>query len=151
MKKFTVIDILIVVVLIAVIAIGGYILVPKMLNNEELSSVECTVLLNDAEKELAEAMEVGDKVTMSLTEKDGGVIKNIEVKPAEKTELNIMSGEYVQQTLDNRVDIYVTVDMKASVTDTSVKVGSTVFKVGAETTLRGKGYAAMGYVIVIND
>lgn len=151
MKKFTVIDILIVIVLIAVIAIGGYILVPKILNNEELKNVECTVLLNDTEKELAEAMKVGDEVTMSLTEKDGGVIKNIEVKPAEKTELNIMSGEYVQQTLDNRVDIYVTVDMKASVTDTSVKVGSTVFKVGAETTLRGKGYAAMGYVIVIND
>ncbi len=151
MKKFTVIDILIVIVLIAVIAIGGYILVPKMLNNEELKNVECTVLLNDTEKELAEAMKVGDEVTMSLTEKDGGVIKSIEVKPAEKTELNVMSGEYVQQTLDNRVDIYVTVDMKASVTDTSVKVGSTVFKVGAETTLRGKGYAAMGYVIVIND
>lgn len=149
--KFTVIDALIIVVVLAALAVGGIKVLPMFTNSQETQKVECTVLISSAEKALADAMKVGDKVTMSLTEKDGGIIKNIEVTPATKTVFDSISGEYVAQKIENKCDISVTVEADAVVSDTAVKVGSTVMKVGAETTIRGKGYASMGYMTVIND
>lgn len=149
--KFTVIDALIIAVVLVILGIGGVKALPMLTNTSETQKVECTVLLASVEKELAEAMKVGDNVTMSLTEKDGGVIKNIKVTPATKTVFDSISGEYVTQHIENKCDISVTVEADAVVTDTAVTVGSTVMKVGAETTVRGKGYASMGYMTVIND
>ena len=149
--KFTVIDALIIIVVLAVLVVGGIKVLPMFTNTAKTQKVECTVLLASVERALADAMKVGDDVTMSLTEKDGGVIKNIEVTPATKTVFDSISGEYVTQQIENKYDISVTVEVDAVVSDTAVKVGSTVMKVGAETTVRGKGYASMGYMTVIDD
>lgn len=151
MKKFTVMDVIIIAVAAAVIAAGAYVLAPKFIDRAEGGKVECTVLISSGEWELAEAMQVGDTVTMSLTEKDGGVITGIDARPAEKTVFDSISGTYVTNELDNKCDIYVTVEADAKVSDTAVTMGSTVLKVGDETPVRGKGYAAMGYTIAIND
>lgn len=149
--KFSVIDIVIILVILAVLALGAKILLPKFISSGDEKTVECTVLLSSVEKELAEAMKPGDKVTMSLTEKDGGIIKSVDAKPAEKSIFDSISGTFVTQELDNKCDIYVTVEVEAKITDTAVTIGSTALKVGAETPVRGKGYASNGFCIAVND
>lgn len=149
--RFTVIDAVIVLIVLAVIAVGAMKLSPMLIKTSDMRTVSCRVLLADKEKALADAMQVGDTVTMSLTEKEGGVISAIDTVSAQKTVFDSISGEYVTQDIENKCDIYVTVDVNAHITDTAVKSGSVPFKVGAETPVRGKGYAAMGYMIAIDD
>ena len=150
-KRFTVIDAVIILVVLAALAIGGKMILPRVLKPADTKTVSCRVLLADKEKALAEAMHVGDRVTMSYTEKDGGVITDISVTPAKKTVFDSISGTYVTQDVDDKCDIYVTLDVDAEVTDTSIESGSVVMKVGSDTPIRGKGYASSGYMIVIDD
>ncbi len=150
-SKFTVIDAVIILVVLAVLAIGGKLLLPRIIKPADTQTVSCEVLLADKEKALAQSMNVGDKVTMSYTEKDGGVITGIEVTPAKKTVFDSISGTYVTQDVDDKCDIYVTLDVEAEVTDTSIESGSVVLKVGSDTPIRGKGYASSGYMIAIED
>ena len=150
-SKFTVIDALIIVVVLAVLAFGAKILLPRVLTPSDTRTVSCKVLLADEEYELAEAMRVGDRVTMSLTEKDGGVITGIDVTQAKKTVFDSINGSYVSQDIPDKCDIYVTLDVEAKVSDVAVKSGSVVLQVGSETPIRGKGYASMGYMIAVDD
>ena len=150
-SKFTVIDAVIIVVVLAAIAIGAKILLPRFLTTTDTRTVSCKVLLSDKEYALAEAMQVGDRVTMSYKEKDGGVITGIEVTPTRKTVFDSISGEYISQDIEDKCDIYVTLDVEAQVSDTAIKSGGVVLQVGSETPIRGKGYASSGYMIVIDD
>ena len=79
--KFTVIDAVIILIVLAAVGFGAMKLVSALTDSTN-GKAEFLVELTMKEQELADAMKVGDKVTMSLTEKDGGVIKNIETKPA---------------------------------------------------------------------
>ncbi len=149
--KFTVIDAVIIIAVILVLTLGAVKFMPGLLGGKTDSAINCTVLISSAEPELGEAIKVGDAVTLSLTEKDGGIVSDVVVKPAEKIAFDSIKGEYIRQEIDNKCDIEVTVAADAKVSDTAITVGSTVLKVGAETTVRGKGYAAMGYIIEIED
>ncbi len=149
--KFTVIDAVIILVVLLALIIGGKLLLPRFMTPSDTQTVSCRVLLADKEKALADSMKVGDRVTMSLTEKDGGVITGIDVTPAKKAVFDSISGMYVTQEIPNKCDIYVTLDVDAQVSDVAVKDGSVILQVGAETPIRGKGYASMGYTIAVDD
>lgn len=149
--KFTVIDALIILVVIAAIAIAAVKFAPSLFIKTEKSTAEFTVLIAEKEIGLADAMSVGDRVTLSLTEKDGGVIKNIESKTAEKVTFNSIDGSYKIAQIEDKRDIYVTVEADVDVSDLAVKTGGTEIRVGEEIPVRGKGYATQGYIIAVNE
>lgn len=149
--KFTVIDALIILVVIAAIAIAAVKFAPSLFIKTEKSTAEFTVLIAEKEIGLADAMSVGDRVTLSLTEKDGGVIKNIESKPAEKVTFNSIDGSYQIARIEDKRDIYVTVEADVDVSDLAVKTGGTEIRVGEEIPVRGKGYATQGYIITVEE
>lgn len=147
--KFTIIDAVIILVVLAVIAFGALKILPSMLNTSN-EKVEFVVQLAAKEPALADAMHVGDRVTLSLTEKDGGVIKDLKTEPSVQMVFNSIDGVYKNEIVDGKVDIYVTVEADAEVSDIAVKMGGTKVQVGAEIPVRGKGYASMGYIIESN-
>lgn len=149
--KFTVIDALIILVVIAAVAIAAVKFAPSLFIKTEKSTVEFTVLIAEKEIAFADAMSVGDRVTLSLTEKDGGVIKNIESKVAEKVTFNSIDGSYKIAQIEDKRDIYVTVEADVDVSDLAVKTGGTEIRVGEEIPVRGKGYATEGYIITVNE
>lgn len=149
--KFTVIDAVIILAVIAVIAVGAIKLAPGMFTVSDKEKAEFTILIASKNEGLANAMSVGDKVTLSLAEKDGGIIKNIETKPAEILTFNGIEGSYSKQVVEGQVDIYVTVEADVDVSDLYVKTGDTPVRVGAEIPVRGKGFASMGYVVTLNE
>ena len=147
--KFTVIDAVIILVLLAVIGFGAIKVMPSMIGASK-EPVDLVVQLTMKEQSLADAMQIGDRVTMSLTEKDGGVIKDIKVEPAVQMVFNSIDGVYKNEVVPDKVDIYVTVEAEAEVSDIAVKVGGTNIQVGSEIPVRGKGYASMGYILESN-
>lgn len=149
--KWTVIDTLIVIaVIVAGVAVfkvfGGKIDVGGN------KTIEATVLLAEEDPAVVEAIKNSDKkVTVSLTEKDAGEIKDIKVEDAKKLVFNTIDGEWVNETIDGKVDIYATVELEVTETDYAYTTGSTFVKVGEEMPFRGKGYALEGFVISVNE
>ena len=138
--KFTAIDAIIILVILAVIVVGAIKILPSFTNGSEKE-----------DEDFANAITVGDDVTISLTEKDGGVVKNVESKPAVTMVYNSIDGTYSNEVIEGKYDVYVTIEADTDVSDLAIKAGSTAVKVGAEIPVRGKGYASTGYVIGIDD
>lgn len=149
--KFTVIDALIILAVVIVIAVGAIMILPSFAGRNEMQTVDFTVMLQSKDSDFADAVTVGDNVTVSLTEKDGGIVKSVETKPANAIVYNSIDGTYSNEEIDGKYDVYVTVTAQADINDLAVKVGGTAVKVGAEIPVRGKGYASNGYVIEIDD
>ncbi len=150
-KKWTVIDTLIVLVLAGAVGVGAAKVVPSMFGNTEKENVEFTVLIQNREQELADAITPGTKATLSLTEKDGGIVKEVKSEPATQMTFNSIDGTYSNVEVEGKVDIYVTIDADCEISDKAIKTGDTAIKVGTDIPVRGKGFATSGYVIDIND
>ena len=149
--KFTVIDVIIILVVIAAAAVGAYKVIPSIISSDKQEKVEFTVLVQNQDQGFADAISAGDKVTISLTEKDGGIVKNVKAEPAVTLAYNSIDGEYSNEVVEGKCDVYITVEAEADVSDLAIKTGGTAIKVGADIPVRGKGYASSGYVIEIND
>ncbi|MCH5210047.1 MAG: DUF4330 domain-containing protein [Oscillospiraceae bacterium] len=149
--KFTVIDAVIIVVVLAALIVGIKKIMPSIMMGAENEKVDFTVLIQNEGENFADAITVGDRVTISLTEKDGGIVKNVETKPAVTLAYNSIDGTYASETIEGKYDVYVTIEAEMDINDLALKTGGTAVKVGAEVPVRGKGYASMGYVIEIND
>ena len=146
--KFTAIDAIIILVILAVIVVGAIKILPSFTNGSEKEKVDFTVMVQNKDEDFANAITIGDDVTISLTEKDGGVVKNVESKPAVTMVYNSIDGTYSNEVIEGKYDVYVTIEAD---TDLAIKAGGTAVKVGAEIPVRGKGYASTGYVIGIDD
>ncbi|MCI8979614.1 MAG: DUF4330 domain-containing protein [Clostridia bacterium] len=149
--KFTVIDAVIILVILAALAIGVKKVMPMFMNADGDEKIDFTVLIQKEDIGFADAITVGDNVTVSLTEKDGGTVKDVKAEPAVTLAYNSIDGAYSNEIIEGKYDVYITIEAEASVSDLALKTGGTAVKVGAEIPVRGKGYASMGYVIDIND
>ncbi|MDD6484966.1 MAG: DUF4330 family protein [Clostridiales bacterium] len=150
MKKWTLIDTLIVLIVAAAAAVGVMKLAPSI-GSKENGKVEFTVLLTDKEKGFAEAFGEGDRVTLSLTEKDGGVIKSVSSAEANQMVYNSMTGVYSNIINPDKEDIWIVIEADCTMDDVAIKTGDTAIKVGVDIPIRGKGYATSGYIVDVND
>lgn len=149
--KFTVIDAVIILAVIIAVGIGVVKILPKFLNNSKNETVEFTVLVQNKDSDFADAITIGDSVTISLTEKDGGKVKEVKSELAKTLAYNSIENTYSNEVIEGKTDVYITIEADTSVSDLAVKAGGTAIKVGTEIPVRGKGYASMGYVIEIDD
>lgn len=150
-KRWTVIDTVIVVV-VAAAAVGAYTFFGSSSGSgSEKQKVSAVIMISGQPEEFADALTVGDSVTLSLTEKDSGTLTDIRTEPAQAMVYNSLDGTYAIDEIDGKYDIYATVDVDCDVNDLAITVGSTELKVGMEIPFRGKGYATQGYVVEINE
>ena len=150
-KKWTIIDTIIVLIIAAVAIAGGMKLMPSLINGAEKKTVEFTVLIQNREPELADAIKPGAKATLSYTEKDGGIIKDVRSEVANQMTFNSIDGVYENIDVEGKVDIYITIEAGCNITDKYIKTGDTAIKVGADIPIRGQGFATVGFIIEIND
>lgn len=151
-RKWTLPDTVIIIAVVA--AVGAcYKMFGGKFGGGEKKTITAQILLSAKEQGLYDAIKAaeGEPVTLSLTEKDSGTVKSVECTPAEVMTFNSNKGEYNLEINNGKVDIYATVEIQAEENDYSFSVGSTVVKVGDSIPFRGKGYAAEGYVISINE
>lgn len=150
-RKFTVIDVIIILVVLAALAFGVKKLLPSIMHPSNMQHINFTVMLPQQDENFAAAIKEGDKVTISLTEKDGGVVKAVRSEPATAIAFNSIDGSYANEVINGKSDVYVTVEANVTSTDLALKAGGTAIKVGSDIPIRGKGYASTGYVIEINE
>ena len=108
-KKWTFIDTLIVLIVVIAAAAAVIMLKPSSGAAEKNRPVELTVLIQNKEIELAQAITPGVKATLSLTEKDGGMIKDVHYETSKQMTFNSIDGTYSNVEAEGKVDIYVTI------------------------------------------
>lgn len=150
-RRWTVIDTVIIIVAVAAAAAAYVFFGGSAGGSSEKDSVETVIMISGQPQEFVDALTVGDNVTLSLTEKDSGTLKDVRVEPAEAMTYNSIDGTYSIETIDGEYDIYATVEVDCTINDLAITVGSTPIKVGSEIPFRGKGYATEGYVVGINE
>ena len=149
-KKWTVID-TVIVIAAAAACVFAYNMFSTSSGGGEKKTIDALVLIANSDPSLPEAMSVGDTVTISLTEKDSGVLKDLKTETAQTMVYNSMEGEYKNSPIEDRVDIYATVSMEVNESDFAFTAGSTDIRVGKRLPFHGKGYATEGYVINIEE
>lgn len=150
-KRWTLID---TVIVIAVIVAGVFLfrMFGGRVTGGDKTNIDMQILIANQTPEVGEAIaaDIGGTVTLSLTEKDSGTVKDVEVKPAEVLVYNAVEGEYKNQYADMNVDIYATVEVEVEETEYEFLTGSTKLRVGEPIPFRGKGYVSEGYIISID-
>ena len=149
-KRWTVIDTVIVIVAAAA-AVVAYGFFGGNVSSGTSDTVNAVILISGQPQEFVDALTIGDNVTLSLTEKDSGILKDVRTEPAEAMVYNSIDGTYALDEIDGKLDIYATVEVNCDITDYAITVGSTPIKVGTAIPFRGKGYATEGYVVEINE
>ncbi len=141
MKKFNIIDVLIIIAVIAVIG-GVFVLKNNGASNENAVG-EKLVTFEILEKfeGFSENVTVGDKVIEKVEKKPLGTVESVYKKPSEKNSYDRKTGEAKTVIIPEREDVYVTVRMPE---DAEVAVGK-------QLSVLTKHFAGYGYVTEIVD
>ena len=157
--KFNLMDCLIILVVVALIAGGIFVL--SSLKGKDSSAalsqgatIRYTVELAKEEEEVLNAFiaaaEKEDNCYVGEKERAEAVIKEVTYTPAKIQTRNSKTGEIYWEEIEDKYCINVTLESQGSETDSSVIAGSgNVLKVGAETSVKGKGYAGYGFIIAL--
>lgn len=149
MKKFNFLDVLIVlaIVVVAIVGVGMLRGASGADQAEQTSKIIYTVEETEATIEQVEAVTVGDRVSIGVNGVDSSIVTDITSKPAEKVTFDSLTGKYVKVEIPEKYTLQVTCEADATVSDMAISAGSTPIRVGAEFSLKGRGYAVIGYVV----
>lgn len=149
MKKFNFLDVIIVLAIIGVAFVGVTTL--RGASGAEQSKLSSKVIYTveeaEATLEQVEAVKVGDRVNIGVNGVDSSIVTDVQSFPAEKVTFDGLTGTYKKVTIPEKYALRVTCEADASVTDMSISAGNTPIRVGGEFSLKGRGYAVIGYVI----
>lgn len=148
--KFTVVDLIIVLVLLAAVAVGAFQLLPARLAKDSSSvTITYTVLLQEKSEGFSNGIGSGDIVSISNKGKDSGTVTEVSASPAEKQTFDSLNGTYQYTSIPGKEDVLVTIQSKGIENETAIKTGDTLIKVGQQIPVRGKGYASTGYIMSV--
>ncbi len=78
-----------------------------------------------------------------------GKITKKEKEPSVRLGTDMTSGKTVENEIDDLVDIILTVEADAKKVDNNYMMGELDIKVGNQVNVKGKGYAASGYIVKV--
>ena len=151
--RFNGMDLFIIIVLVAVIAAGAFILGGRektvtSADGSEGTEIAFAVELTSREKDYTELIKVGDTVLVGEKDKKESVVTEVEVGPAKTTGYDILNGQVLRSELPGEYDVKVYLAGKGSQTDSAIKLGgATELRVGQGVALSSKKWTGYGYVI----
>lgn len=137
MKKFNVIDIIIVVVLLGAVCAGFLLGGGSKADDGKTKLI--TLEIPEKREGFSENVVIGDKATDKVEKKEIGIVTAVEVKPCEKNSYDRDNGGIVKTAIPMRENVYVTIETDA---DTEIEVGKSL-------SIITKHFAGAGYVVGI--
>ena len=152
--KFNIIDGLIVLLVVAIIAAGIYLLGgsnategTQPQNTTAIFQLQLTKVDESLYNKFLAAMDADETVWIGVKERFPGKINTLEKAPASRITTNTQNGTAVIAEDPNLFDL--TIHIRTSVLDTpsGFTASGTPIRVGEEVAVRGKGFAGYGFVI----
>ena len=106
MRKWTIIDTLIVAA-VAVVAIVGVKMFSTTASETKTTTVEVVVLADNKEVGFSNAVKIGEEIAISLSEKDGGIVTNVVSEPSKMMALDTANGVYNNAEVPGKDDVYI--------------------------------------------
>lgn len=151
MKKFSVIDILIIILLLLIIAFGFLKVKNIITDGNSEQKVHFSVLATKVSEGTGDIISVGDKVSISLKEKAYAVVTGVTETEHFEDKFSPKLKKYVSQPVDGECDIILELECNAKVSDTEISNGNVPIRVGEESYIHGKGYSLHGYIVTVDD
>lgn len=149
-KKINWLDIFIILIAL-VVAVAGYSYLkkdkPSLTANTQ--KVVYKVKTNESLLSTYDLIEEGTTLRDSIKNYNIGTVVSKEYEKSKRYGVNEETHELVETELDDKIDITLTVEADADVSDKNISVGEYKLKVGNEAYIKGKGYAGIGYIISI--
>ena len=151
MKKFSVIDVLIIIFLLLVVVFGFLKIKNMVSEGVSEQSVRFSVLATEVNKGTGDIITVGDKVSISLKEKAFATVVSVSETEHFEDKFNQNLKKYVSQAIDGKSDIVLELECNANISDTEILNGNVPIRVGEESYIHGKGYSLHGYIVTVDD
>lgn len=145
--KINIVDLLIVLLIISIAAVGYSV----FLGGSDKQVVESSKVVYDFEitnvsKDFIDAITPGNPIRDSVRGNELGTVVSKASKKATMLNEDLTNGRYIIAEVPNSYDVVITIEAKANITPANVIVGGAEVKVGKKFFIKGKGYANQGFV-----
>ena len=149
--KFNVLDVIIIFIIIAAVAVGGYIFLrfnkTAMMEGKPVT-VEFSVEVTNLSYEVANSFTIGAPVVYGTTNSDSGVISDVVITPYRRMMRNIIDGEYSFEQFADRHTATVTIRADVYETENAFMGAREQIMIGTSMPFRGLGFAGPNCFIV---
>lgn len=153
-KRFNIVDALLILLIVAAIAVCFLFLRSRgSIGPAEGTDVHFTVELRRVSREMIDRVEaagIGSNVYRSTDGEYLGTLEDFRYETHVETEFASALGEYAQYEVSDRYLLYLDVVGQGTQSATDISVNGSVIKIGQEIFVKGKGYAAGGYVVGVS-
>ena len=153
-KRFNIVDaVLVLMIVAAVVVCFMFLRSRESIGGAETQEVGFTVELRRVSREMIDRVEaagIGSNVYRSTDGAYLGTLADYRYSTHVETEFASALGEYAQYEVSNRYLLYLDIVGQGTQSATDVSVSGSVIKIGQEMYVKGKGYAAGGYVVGVN-
>lgn len=149
--KFNSIDLLIIILLIAVTAAGGWFMTNRG-KQSALSSnktVEVTVELTDKDKAFTELPKIGDRVVLGEKVKMNAVVTKVDIKNATMLGYDTLGGRILDSEIPEHYDVQITVQAQGSESPSEVTINGNGVRVGMGVAMKAKDWSGYGYALAV--
>ncbi len=144
-KKLTIVDILIIAGVL-IVGIVGFSMLPRGTVNNSVT-VTYKVLVTDQLPEVAKSVVISDNVLLDASDNKYGKVVGVEVKPCEETYFDAKNEKFVKRTINDRNDIYITVEANAQEQDWGYVLGDHNIRIGEKQIVSAPSYGVEGYIV----
>lgn len=150
MKKINLLDVFIILVVLIVCLVGyKFIKGNDNLVNTSTDKIIYQVRTSETLDEVYDMIEISTPIYESRKNYCIGTVIDKQSEKTVRQGINIETGEYVTTEIDGRSDIILTIEADAEKGIQDIMIQDFELKVGSEAYVKGKGYAAIGYVVSI--
>ncbi len=110
-------------------------------------TVYFTVELPGTTLSFGEKISVGDKINDNIRGYYYGVVDKVQIIERTLIKPDMDAGRFVKSVIPNQYDVWVTVKCNGSESATEIRAEDQIVKFGKQMSIKGKGYAATGFVV----
>lgn len=152
-KRINILDVIIILIVL-IACVFGYKYINKqenIISPKDTTKVIYQVRTIESLPETYNMIEENTTIYDSIKNSPIGTVIKKEILPSERYDADLLKGEYVKTELteDEYVDILLTIEASANITEQNISIGDYIIKVGEQAFVKGKGYASIGYVVSI--
>lgn len=151
-KKLNGMDIFIIVILIGIVAVGGWFLTGNKGQSAQEKDVTVNLMVEFAEqeKDLAEHINIGDEVLIGEKEKANGTVKSVEAPVAKAMGYNNVEGWVKETEIPERYDVQVVIECKGVDTGDTVELNGNAVRVGTNISVKNKNWVGYGTILSVD-
>ncbi len=150
--KFNAMDALIVLVIVAIIAFGGWFLTRNSQQKAvtENTRVQMMIEIARQDEDFTKLPQIGDEVVLGEKEKLHAEVTGIEINPAKTLGYDVVTGRALESEQPGKYDVHITVVGNGTETPDAIKIGETPLRVGSGMAVKSKNWAGYGFMLELD-